>query len=315
MADYPETATEFHQRFGDEAACRGYLEQIRWPDGPRCPRCPDAKVWKMTSPFYRCACCGYDFTVTAGTLFDNTNLPLRLWFEAMWDVVNQKNGVSALGVQRVLGLGSYRTAWRWLHKLRRAMVRPGRDRLSGTVEIDETYVGGEHSGKRGRGAESKTLVLIAAQADGSKIGRIRLARILNASGSVLVPEVCRCVEPGTQVLTDGWSGYGGLVAQGYEHEIVRAAAIVGENLLPRCHRVASLLKRWLLGTHQGAVAPSHLDYYLDEFTFRFNRRTSRSRGLLFYRLLTQAVAVGPVPCQELGHSKNPQLIVAGESSA
>jgi len=314
MADYPETATEFHKRFGDETACRSYLEQVRWPDGPRCPRCPDAKVWNMTPPFYRCARCGYDFTVTAGTLFDNTNLPLRLWFEAMWDVVNQKNGVSALGVQRVLGLGSYRTAWRWLHKLRRAMVRPGRDRLSGTVEIDETYVGGEHSGKRGRGAEGKALILIVAQADGSKIGRIRLARIPNATGPVLVSEVGRCVEPGSQILTDGWTGYGGLTAQGYEHDIVRATSIVGENLLPRCHRVASLLKRWLLGTHQGAVSPSHLDYYLDEFTFRFNRRTSRSRGLLFYRLLTQAVAVGPVPCQKLVGGKTPQPIVVGESS-
>jgi transposase-like protein len=315
MADYPETATEFHKQFGDETACRNYLERIRWPSGPRCPRCPDAKVWNMAPPFYRCARCGYDFTVTAGTLFENTNLPLRLWFEAMWDVVNQKNGVSALGVQRVLGLGSYRTAWRWLHKLRRAMVRPGRDQLSGPVEIDETYVGGEHSGKRGRGAAGKALVLIVAQADGSKIGRIRLARIPNASGPVLVPEVGRCVEPGSQVLTDGWNGYGRLRAQGYEHAVVRATAIVGENLLPRCHRVASLLKRWLLGTHQGAVSASHLDYYLDEFTFRFNRRTSRSRGLLFYRLLTQAVAVGPVPCQKLVGGKMPQLIVAGESRA
>ena len=241
MVDYPKTVTEFHQRFGAEVACRNYLEQIRWPEGPQCPRCTRAKAWKMKPPFYRCTRCGYDFTVTAGTLFDNTNLPLRLWFEAMWAVVNQKNGMSALGVQRILGLGSYRTAWRWLHKLRRAMVRPGRDRLAGTVEVDETYVGGEHSGKRGRGAEGKVLVLIAAQAEGSKIGRIRLARIPNASGLALLPEVGRGVEPGSQVLTDGWGGYGGLAAQGYKHDIVRATSIVGENLLPRCHRVASLL--------------------------------------------------------------------------
>jgi transposase-like protein len=315
MADYPETAIELHDWFGDEAACRAYLERIRWPQGLRCPRCAGDKVWKMTPPFYRCAPCGYDFTVTAGTLFDNTNLPLRLWFEAMWYVVNQKSGVSALGVQRVLGLGSYRTAWRWLHKLRRAMVRPGRDRLSGTVEVDEAYVGGERSGKRGRGAEGKALVWIAAQADGSKIGRIRLARIANASGPVLVEAVSRGVEAGSQVLTDGWSGYGGLAAQGYQHQVVRATAIVGENLLPRAHRVASLLQRWLLGTHQGAVAASHLDYYLSEFTFRFNRRTSRSRGLLFYRLLSQAVAIGPVRCEELVGGTLPQGIALGESHA
>ncbi len=199
----------------------------------------------------------------------------------------------------MLGLGSYPTAWRWLHKLRRAMVRPGRDRLPGTVEVDEVYVGGERSGPRGRGATGKALVLVSAQTDGAKIGRIRLARIANASGPQLVGAVGRSVEPGSQVLTDGWDGYAGLEAQGYRRKIVRATAIVGGNLLPRAHRVASLLKRWLLGTHQGAVAHSHLDYYLDEFTFRFNRRTSRSRGLLFYRLLEQAVALGPVLCEDL----------------
>jgi len=301
MADYPETVTELHDWFPDEAACRAYLERIRWPEGPRCPRCPAAKIWRMTPPFYRCGNCGHDFTVTAGTLFANTKLPLRLWFETLWYVVNQKNGVSALGVQRVLGLGCYQTAWRWLHKLRRAMVRPGRDRLSGTVEVDEVYVGGERAGPRGRGAAGKALVLVVAQADGAKIGRIRLARIADASGAELVGAIGRSVEPGTQVLTDGWEGYGGLAASGYRRNIVRATAIVGENLLPRAHRVASLLKRWLLGTHQGAVAHSHLDYYLDEFTFRFNRRTSRSRGLLFYRLLEQAVALGPVLCEDLAY--------------
>jgi transposase-like protein len=269
----------------------------------------------MAAPFYRCAHCGYDFTMTAGTLFDNTKLPLRSWFEAMWYIVNQKNGVSALGVQRVLGFGSYRTAWRWLHKLRRAMVRPGRDRLGGVVEVDEAYLGGERSGKRGRGAEGKALVLIAAQADGAKIGRIRLARIANVSGPVLEQVVGRCVEPGSQVLTDGWRGYGGLEAKGYRHEVVRAKAIVGENLLPRVHRVAALLQRWLLGTHQGAVAHSHLDYYLDEFTFRFNRRTSRSRGLLFYRLLQQALAIGPIPCENLVGGTQPQGVGLGETGA
>jgi transposase-like protein len=315
MNDYPETATEFHDLFPNEGACRRYLEQIRWPESPQCPRCPGAKVWPMAAPFYRCGRCGYDFTVTAGTLFDNTKLPLRSWFEAMWYVVNQKNGVSALGVQRVLGLGSYRTAWRWLHKLRRAMVRPGRDRLAGAVEVDEAYLGGERSGKRGRGAEGKALVLIAAQVDGAKIGRIRLARIANASGPVLEQVVGQSVEPGSQVLTDGWKGYGGLEAKGYRHEIVQATAIVGENLLPRVHRVAALLRRWLLGTHQGAVAHSHLDYYLDEFTFRFNRRTSRSRGLLFYRLIGQAVAIGPIRCGNLIGGTQPQGIGVGESGA
>jgi transposase-like protein len=315
MADYPRTVLEFNDRFHDDAACRAYLESIRWPEGPLCPRCPQAKVWTMKTPFFRCAACGHDFTVTAGTLFADTHLPLRLWFQAMWYVVNQKNGASALGVQRVLGLGSYCTAWRWLHKLRRAMVRPGRDRLAGTVEVDEVYIGGVRSGKRGRGAGGKALVLIAAQVDGGKIGRIRLAPVANASADVLSQAITANVVPDTQVLTDGWSGYVTLQAKGYRHAVVRDTAIIGSNLLPRANRVAALLQRWLLGTHQGAVAATHLDYYLDEFTFRFNRRTSGSRGLLFQRLIEQALALGPVRGDELVGGTNHNGLGLGESSA
>ena len=313
MASYPETVREFRAWFPDDAACRAYLERVRWATGARCPRCPDAQVWTSRPPFYRCASCGYDFTVTVGTLFADTHLPLSLWFEAIWYVVNQKNGASALGVQRVLGI-SYPTAWRWLHKLRRAMVRPGRERLAGTVEADEIYLGGERSGKRGRGAAGKALVLIMAQADGSRIGRIRLARVANASAAALTTAITAGVEPGSQVLTDGWEGYADLAAKGYDHQVMRKTAVLGENLLPRVNRIASLLQRWLLGTHQGAVAHSHLDYYLDEFTFRFNRRRSNSRGLLFHRLIEQALAIGPVRSRELVAGANPQQIVVGESS-
>lgn len=315
MADYPQTVLEFNDRFHDESACRAYLESIRWGGQPRCPRCPQAKVWIMKAPFYRCAACGHDFTVTAGTLFADTHLPLRLWFQAMWYVVSQKHGASALGVQRVLGLGSYRTAWRCLHKLRRAMVRPGRDKLSGTVEVDEIYVGGERPGKRGRGSAGKALVLIAAQVEGNKIGRIRLARVANASVPVLSQALAAAVSPGSQVLTDDWNGYAGLTAKGYRHVVVRESAVVGANLLPRANRVAALLQRWLLGIHQGAVKAAHLDYYLDEFTFRFNRRTSGSRGLLFQRLLEQALVLGPVRGDELVGGTKPQVIAVGESSA
>ena len=214
-------------------------------------------------------------------------------------MTSQKHGVSALGLQRELGLGSYRTSWTWLHKLRRALVRPGRDRLSGTVEVDETYVGGEKPGKRGRGAAGKALVLIAVEVKGGRIGRIRLRRVSDASAESLTPAVKASVEPGSEVRTDGWSGYQDLPSAGYKRLIVREDADAGENLLPHAHRIASLLKRWLLGTHQGAVQPSHLDYYLDEFTFRFNRRTSRSRGLLFYRLIQQAMATVPLRGSDL----------------
>jgi transposase-like protein len=212
----------------------------------------------------------------------------------MWYVTSQKQGISALGLQRVLGLGSYETAWSWLHKLRRAMFRPGRDRLSGTVEVDEVYLGGVKLGKRGRGAMGKALVVIVAQENGNRIGRIRLRRVHDASAASLISALRECVEPGSVIRTDAWQGYAPLAIENFRHIVVRKDSSVGENLLPMVNRVASLLKRWLGGTHQGAVRPSHLDYYLDEYTFRFNRRTSRSRGKLFYRLVQQAVAIEPV---------------------
>jgi transposase-like protein len=215
----------------------------------------------------------------------------------MWSVTSQKNGASALGLQRVLGLGSYKTAWTWLHKLRRAMVRPGRDRLTGRVEVDETFVGGLEEGVRGRQTETKALVVIAAQEDGAGIGRIRMRRISDASAQSLEPFIMESIEPGSVVHTDGWAGYGGVAAQGFHHQVtvLKGKKESASELLPRVHRVAGLLQRWLLGTHQGAVSREHLDYYLDEFTFRFNRRSSKSRGKLFYRLVQQALVVEPVP--------------------
>jgi transposase-like protein len=299
VADYPKDLVAFRDQFHSEDACREYLIQLRWPQGLTCPKCAGRRFWKMRRGVLCCQGCQRYVSITAGTLFADTHKPLRLWFEALWHVTNQKYGASALGMQRILGLGSYRTAWHWLHKLRRAMVRPGRDRLVGTVEVDETFIGGERSGKRGRGAAGKTLVVIAAQADGKRIGRIRLARVASASGNHLEAAVSQAVEPGSTVRTDAWRGYNGLNELGYRHEVIRSTSAVGENLLPLANRVAALLKRWLLGTHQGAVQPTHLDYYLDEFTFRFNRRTSGSRGLLFYRLLDQAVHLPPVMTRAL----------------
>ena len=237
--------------------------------------------------------------MTAGTIFQDSRLPLRVWFRAMWYVTNQKNGVSALGLQRALGIRSYQTAWAWLHKLRRAMVRPGRDRLRGMVEVDETYIGGERPGKRGRGAEGKVLVVVAVEFDQNVLGRIRLVMAPDASGKSLRDAVQVLVTPGSSVCTDGWKGYNGLMNCDYAHRVVREAESLGEDLLPHCHQVVSLLKRWLLGTHQGAVSPKHLGYYLDEFTFRFNRRKSASRGKLFFRLVQQAVQIGPQPYAEL----------------
>lgn len=299
MEDYPRTVLEFERRFATEEACRQYLFEVRWPDGFRCPRCGHHRAWTVDRGQFRCCQCDRQTSVTAGTVFQDTRRPLGMWFRAMWCVTNQKHGCSALGLQRALGLRSYQTAWTWLHKLRCAMVRPGRDRLCGTVEVDETYIGGERPGKRGRGAASKSLVVIAVQETEHGAGRIRLRRVADASAASLMPAVEQAVEPGSVVRTDDWSGYGPLGAKGYRRTVARKTADVGENLLPLANRVASLVKRWLLGTHQGAVRPSHLDYYLDEFTFRFNRRTSRSRGKLFHRLVQQAAAVDPVRGQDI----------------
>jgi transposase-like protein len=299
VEDYPRTILEFEQRFATEEACRKYLFQLRWPEGFCCPRCGHRQAWATKRGLYRCRHCDYQVSVTAGTIFQDTRKPLRLWFRAIWHVTSQKIGVSALGLQRVLGLPRYETTWTWLQKLRVAMVRPGRDRLSGIIEVDETYIGGEKPGKRGRGAGGKALVMVAAQENEGHIGRIRLCRVPDASAESLSQAIQDTVEPGSMVRTDGWGGYGQLTSLGYVHAVVRETGEVGENLLPLAHRAASVLKRWLLGTHQGAVRASHLDYYLDEFTFRFNRRTSGSRGKLFYRLVQQAVQVQPVKGNDL----------------
>jgi len=296
--DYPRTFQEMDERFRDDDACRDYIRRLRWPAGFICPHCgASGEPWIMSNRLMRCRSCHGRTSLTAGTIFEGTRKPLRTWFMAMWFVTSQKNGVSALGLQRVLGLGSYETAWTWLHKLRRAMVRPGRDCLGGTVEVDETYVGGPEKDKWGREIESKSIVAVAAEERGKGIGRIRLRRIGDVSADSLLPFVQAAVVPGATIHTDGWSGYVGLTAAGYKHQVsvISAGPDPAHEVMPRVHKVASLLKRWLLGTHQGGIQRQHLDYYLDEFTFRFNRRHSKARGLLFHRLAEQAVAVGPAP--------------------
>ncbi len=298
--DFPRTLWELEEHFATDEQCRAYLMRLRWPEGFCCPRCGGMKAWPAKRDRLVCALCRHQATVTAGTIFQDSRLPLRSWFRAIWQVTSQKNGASALGMQRVLGFGSYQTAWTLLHKLRRAMVRPGRDKLTGRIEVDETQVG--RASRKGRGSPTKTLIAIAAQEDGKGIGRIRLARVPDGSAEQLQGFIQSAIAPGSCVHTDGWKPYQGIESFGYKHEITRLKGhpkSAAAEELPRVHRVASLLKRWLLGTHQGAIAPEHLDYYLDEFTFRFNRRTSASRGKLFYRLLQQAVQVSPAPYRTL----------------
>ena len=301
VEDYPRNLLELEARFSTEAACREYLFRLRWPEGFRCPRCGGRKSWPKPDGLVRCAGCDYQVSVTAGTIFQDSRLPLMLWFRAVWWVTSQKNGVSAMGLQRVLGLKSYKTAWTLLHKLRHAMVRPGRDRLQGHVEVDEAFVGGEEEGVHGRQTETKAMIAVAAEADGPGIGRIRMRRIADASAENLIPFIEDSVEPGSVVHTDGWLGYQPLESRDYRHKItfLKDNNKAASELMPRVHLAVALLKRWLLGTHQGGVSMEHLDAYLDEFAFRFNRRKSRSRGKLFYRLLEQAVAVEPLPYRSL----------------
>ena len=300
--EYPANLVEFNDWFNSDQACREYLEIIRWPDGFRCPRCGASRHWVLgKKEIKECAECHHQTSVIAGTVFDGTRKSLRLWFIAMWLITSEKNGISAMGLQRQLGFSRYETAWTWLHKLRHAMVRPGRDRLSGLVEVDETYVGGEAEGLRGRGSAKKSIVVIAVEEKGYGIGRIRLRRRDDASHASLAGFIQDVVTIGSTIRTDGWSGYKGLKKLGYEHDVnkVSRSEESTEELLPHVHRVASLLKRWLLGTLQGSVGAKHLDYYLDEFTFRFNRRKSKKRGKLFYRLVQQAVQVDPISWNEI----------------
>lgn len=304
--DYPVNWNQFLDWFATEEACLGYLERLRWPQGFVCPRCGvAAEPYRSSRARLMCRSCSTQSTVTAGTIFEKTRTPLRVWLAAAWYVTNQKHGVSALGLQRVLGLGSYQTAWAMLHRLRRAMVRPERERLSGIVEVDETYLAisdREQPVARGRGKGRKsqthqTLVAIAVELHEPKgFGRLRLERIQNDSTEQVIPFVLANIELGSQVRTDGSAAYRDLADLGYVHQrtVHLGSDVPAHVSMVGVHRVAALVKRWVLGTHQGAVQPAHLDAYLDEFVFRFNRRASRSRGLLFYRLLEQAVVTDPL---------------------
>lgn len=307
--DYPGTEAAFLEWFPDDAACAAYLERLRWPDGFRCPHCGVGDAWRTAEGRLSCAGCARKVSVTAGTIFHGTRTPLRTWFAAGWYLTNHKQGASALGLQQVLGLGSYQTAWTMLHKFRTAMVRPGRDLLSGDVEVDETYLGTE-SGVAGRHIETKSIVVIAVEMLSPKgFGRIRLRRVDDLTADSLVGFICGVAEPGSVIITDGWNSYRSLPRHGYTHKrtSIRAGDDPAHIVQPGVHRVASLLKRWLLGTHQGAVRAEHLDAYLNEFTFRFNRRRSRARGMLFYRLLEQAVLTDPAPYKDIigGGSRRP----------
>jgi transposase-like protein len=310
---YPESLGDFQSWFRTDASCLDYLEWLRWPDGFVCPRCTHRGGWRASDRRFTCGACGLRSSATAGTIFDRTRTPLTVWFTAAWHFSTSKDGISALGLKRALAIGSYQTAWTLLHRFRAALARPDQDLLTGPVEVDETFIGGEEKGlSGGRKPGKKVLTAIAVEIrDPKGWGRCRMSTIFDASAATLLPFVQAHIAPGCTIITDGWSGYLSLESAGYVHDrrSQRAAKAQGQDpgdLLPAVHRIASLSKRWMLGTHQGAIEAEHLPSYLNEFVFRFNRRRATHRGLLFLRLLERAVAHAPVRYQEVIRGRRPR---------
>jgi hypothetical protein len=315
---FPETMMAFDERFHDEAACREYLRQVRWPDGWRCERCGGDKGWTTQRGLIHCAGCGHEMSVTSGTALHATKKPLLLWFKAMFLMTTSKNGLSASTLEKHVGI-SYATAWTWLQKLRQAMVDPARNPLSGVVEVDETYVGNDPDRSRGRRQGARRPVLIAVEEKGEGMGRIRVVAMSGVQGPDIEKAVCSTIDASATLHTDGWQGYAPLSKKGYKRRVDRINPVSSNKeraeraqaLFPRVHLVASLLKRWLLGTHQGAVRAKHQQSYYDEFVFRFNRRAANARTLLFERLAAFAVrrrtqTYGQLVAQ---HDPIPQVVV------
>jgi len=304
---FPRTYREFVDKFHNDAACLAYLEKLRWPEHFCCPKCKSLKnPWRQTRGRFVCSDCKYEVSVTSGTIFDRTRTPLTTWFEAAWHVTTAKNGFSAKTLERTLGV-CYRTSWMILQRFRVAMVRSERKPLSGTVEIDESLLGGvKVGGKRGRGSVKKIIAIAVEVLEPKGFGRVRMKCIPDASEDSLLPFIDEAVAKGTRIHTDGWSGYHNLSQKGYEHDVtvLSSSGDPAHVSMPAVHRIASLLKRWILGTHQGSVSYDHIQSYLEEYTFRFNRRNSGSRGHLFRRLMEQAVVTEPIRVDDITHGYN-----------
>lgn len=300
--DYPESRPALREWYSTQQQCRDALFDIRYPQGWACPHCGAAEYWWRGPTVLRCLHCQHEHSLLADTIFEKTRTPLPVWFEAAWSVATSKTGISAKELQRDMGLGSYETAWMMLHRFRRAMVFADRSKLSGYVEMDETLLGGvEQGGKRGRGTK-KVIIVVAVELIKQRTpGRIRLGIVERANGANLTQFIRDTVEPGSTIITDGWQAYRAMTRYGYTHEphTILGSGQAAHQELPNVHRVASLLKRWLMGTHQGRASRRHLQPYLDEFAFRFNRRRGAKPGLLFHRLLEGAVAHGPAPYEDI----------------
>lgn len=312
--EFPRNQLEAEFLCADEERSRHYLTRLRWPDGPACSKCNGRRCRWHSRGRLRCRSCGHEGSLLAGTLFQGSHLPVSQWLRAIWLVTSQKSGASSLGIQRALGIGSYRTAWAISHRLRLAMVRDGREKLKGEVEVDEMFFGSKVYNIPGKSGKAlKTPILIAAEVQGNGIGRIRMRRARNIRREALENFIFQNIEPGSTVHTDGNLAYWSLNKRGFKHKpsvipnhfgmSSAAAKKIGkeavDSILPGVNRVTSLLRRWMDGTHHGGFDLRYLDRYLDEFVFRFNRRTSRSRGLLFYRLCSQMLQKTPVTIKSI----------------
>jgi transposase-like protein/uncharacterized protein YchJ len=299
----PRSLLEFQQRFASEGRCAEYLHNLRWPTGFVCPKCGSSTGYTLATRRLTECRNGHQVSLTAGTVMHRSKLSLMLWFHAAYLVSTLTPGISALQLQKQLGISRYETAFQLLHKLRSALVAPDREPLHGEVEVDEGFIGGPEEGRPGRGAETKSLVVFGveiiryavpdpkspdnpdARLEKKRAGRIRMNVVPDASAQTLIPWCVQNVKGGSLVITDGWSAYNGLEKLGYSHRRILQSA-KGKKTgasLPMVHLIVSNLKRWLLGTHKGAVLPHHLPAYLNEFTFRFNRRYWR--GPAFHRAL------------------------------
>ena len=301
--DYPRTYQEFLSWFPDELSCREYLAKLRWPSGFECPGCGCGGGWTTGRGLRMCQECGLKTSVTAGTIFHRSHTPVLTWFSAAWLVTSQKNGVSAQGLKDAIGFGSYETAWTWLHKLRRVMVRPGRDMIGDpvrgvAVELDQSYLGGRTSRKKSRTSGKVPITIAVERLTSRRLGRVRIEVAEKRGGLDILDFACDVITPGTEVRTDGASLFLRLPTLGYPH-LAKPGTAGGklvddaDAVMPGPHLISSLLKRWVAGTLHYRISQAQLPYYLDEFTFRFNRRNSRARGMLFYRLLQQAVDTDP----------------------
>lgn len=281
---FPKTLLEFEERFATEEACREYLIACRWNGAPACAKCGSDNVWQIHGGLrFECAerGCRHQTSVTSGTLFHGTRKPLRLWFRAIWEICVHRHGISAKDLQRILGFGSYETAWTWAHRIRRALVRPEREKLAGCTELDETYLGGKHL--------ENACVLVGVEEHGR-------ARLIHAPGNhepVIKHAVKSEIADDAKVKTDGHAAYNEktLGPREQEAKVQTPAERRRCDHLQLCHWTASGLKRWLRGTHHGAVSSKHLQSYLDEHVFRYNRRKTNGIGRLVARCLENMVQV------------------------